>query len=439
MTRDERQDLAISLYRKSNGRGTFNHCTGFGKTTEAKKIVNKIKEVHGDIDYIVCVPTSPLKDQWEDRLDKDNHKVITIQWLLYQIKHGIIPKDTKIKCHFLVIDEIHKFAADQFSLIFEYIEYKFILGLTATYERLDGKQEIIDRFCPVIDIVTLEEARRNGWVADFTEYNWGIELSEEERKEYNELNERIDKHFPFFNTDYQLMISCCSAYGANNFIRIYDPEVIIEGKQLVDKSLVEYVTSKANVGKELFDRRSKILNDSPTKIDAVIEAVHYLKMKTVTFGLTINTADVITDKLKPIAVSYHSSIPTEVMMLPNKKGIIKPKKVGGKTRQKMVLDDFDKDKYQVMNTAKKADLGLDVAGLRAAIVYAATEDSGVHDQRRGRITRKEEITVDGQVVWKEAIIVNIYFKNTKDEYKLKHRQKNSFRIRNISRIDQIEI
>ena len=40
------------------------------------------------------------------------------------------------------------------------VKYKLILGLTATYERLDGREkEVLDLYCPVCDTITLEETK----------------------------------------------------------------------------------------------------------------------------------------------------------------------------------------------------------------------------------------------------------------------------------------
>ena len=59
--------------------------------------------------------------------------------------------------------ECHRVPADTFSHVFQTIKYKLILSLTATLERLDGKHELIEKYCPVVDEVTLEEARLHGW------------------------------------------------------------------------------------------------------------------------------------------------------------------------------------------------------------------------------------------------------------------------------------
>jgi len=54
------------------------------------------------------------------------------------------------------------FASDTFSKIFEVVEYSMILCLTATLQRLDGKEVIIKKYAPVCDTITLVEAESNG-------------------------------------------------------------------------------------------------------------------------------------------------------------------------------------------------------------------------------------------------------------------------------------
>ena len=53
-------------------------------------------------------------------------------------------------------------AAETFSKIFGKVSYKNILGLTATFERLDGKEVFISRYASVCDTITIEEAEANG-------------------------------------------------------------------------------------------------------------------------------------------------------------------------------------------------------------------------------------------------------------------------------------
>ena len=82
------------------------------------------------ISLIVVVPTDVLKNQWTKLLDERglglNCRVMIIN----------TASKTMEKCDLLILDEIHKFAANQFSQVFKTVKYKLILGLTATIERV---------------------------------------------------------------------------------------------------------------------------------------------------------------------------------------------------------------------------------------------------------------------------------------------------------------
>ena len=70
----------------------------------------------------------------------------------------------------LVQDECHRYVADQMAKVFQCVNYKNILCLTGTLERLDGKEKLIEFYAPVCDRITIEEAEANGWVAPHREY-----------------------------------------------------------------------------------------------------------------------------------------------------------------------------------------------------------------------------------------------------------------------------
>ena len=46
--------------------------------------------------------------------------------------------------------------------VFQKVQYQFILCLTGTLERLDMRHLLIDRYAPVCDRITIEEAEKNG-------------------------------------------------------------------------------------------------------------------------------------------------------------------------------------------------------------------------------------------------------------------------------------
>jgi superfamily II DNA or RNA helicase len=402
MIRDERQELGIDKYRATavgTGilKGTLNYCTGFGKTRVATMIIDKLVAKRGNILFIVVVPTNDLKEQWEGLLTKHkNYQVLTIQ--------GLTLRGLPLDCDLLILDEIHKMAANLFINVFDLIKYTHILGLTATYDRMDGRHILIDKYCPIIDTITLEEARRNEWIADFMQYNWGIEFDEYTKQRYDEISEQITKYFAYFDHNFNSMIQCSSVKGATVYLKRTTMIIPTEEEAKLQ-------SQKANVCRNLISERTTMLDKAYCKVDATIEAVNYLNMKTVTFGLSQSMADALASKM-PNTCSYHSSI--------------RPK-----SKLTDILKDFKQDKYICLHTAKKADLGLDVPDLQAGVIYAGYNDPGVQSQRIGRLIRKEGT--------KEAVIINIYIKDTKDEWTVKNRQKGSSRVRWINSLNEIKL
>lgn len=61
----------------------------------------------------------------------------------------------------LVVDECHLSASPTFINIYNCVEYKYLLGLTATLTRLDGSEKYLEQFMSVCDTITLQEALEN--------------------------------------------------------------------------------------------------------------------------------------------------------------------------------------------------------------------------------------------------------------------------------------
>ena len=54
------------------------------------------------------------------------------------------------------------YVSETFQEVFNCVDYDMILCLTATLERLDGKEVLIKSFAPVCDIVTVQDSQQNG-------------------------------------------------------------------------------------------------------------------------------------------------------------------------------------------------------------------------------------------------------------------------------------
>lgn len=58
--------------------------------------------------------------------------------------------------------EAHGSMASTLMSIFTTVNYRMLLCLTATIDRLDGRGEILKKYAPVCDQITLEEATKEG-------------------------------------------------------------------------------------------------------------------------------------------------------------------------------------------------------------------------------------------------------------------------------------
>ena len=163
MDRTERQLEGIKKWTNAGGKGTWVWGTGIGKTRGTLTLIQKLIKVNPKLFVLIIVPTDFLKEQWQRQL---------IEWNMFlNCKVEIINSAIKNEwsCDLLVQDECHQYVSETFKKIFEVVSYKMILCLTGTLERLDGKEILIKKYAPVCDTITLEEASKNGWVANSKE------------------------------------------------------------------------------------------------------------------------------------------------------------------------------------------------------------------------------------------------------------------------------
>ena len=97
------------------------------------------------------------------------------------------------------------------SKVFTCVKYKLILGLTATFERLDGKHILLQKYCPIVDVVTTVEALVNGWISEYKEYQVLIKVDDIE--EYKILNKEWLQHFEFFQFSFDVAMRMAGTEG----------------------------------------------------------------------------------------------------------------------------------------------------------------------------------------------------------------------------------
>lgn len=356
LTRDERQKESLRAWLNHKGKGCVEGCTGYGKTRIGLNAIETVRKRYPTLSVIVVVPTDVLKNQWTKLLDERglglNCKVMIIN----------TASKTMERCDLLILDEIHKFAANQFSQVFKTVKYKLILGLTATIERLDGKHELLKQYCPVVDTVTIEVAKANGWVSDFTEYQ--VIITAEDIDNYRQYNKEFVSHFEYFNFDFSLAMSMIGQVGLKNRLRYRDelcPNGTKEDKSKVLKEIMYHSMGFMHA----MQNRKKFIYNHPQKIEVAQEIIkHRADRKIITFSA--NTA-----MAEAIGIGY---------VYTGKEG---------KKKNRITIEEFEKLDKGVINSCKLAIEGFDCPGLSVGIVLGVDSSATKAIQSTGRVVRKE--------------------------------------------------
>jgi len=400
-SRDLRQNQCVDKYfnvlkDRSKKGATIMAATGFGKSRMAISIAKRFRVKFDDL-IIIVVPTKQLKKQWEGHVldNKIKNAVVTII-------NTVALKNDKYNCGLLILDELHLYAAEKFSKVFKLINYRYILGLTATMERLDGREELLKQYAPICDVVTQQEAKRNGWISNFFEFNLSIELDEKTQKELDEINGLNNKYLAWFNWDFTMAKNCLVLPNAINYAQKIGSDIGM---------VINYATQLMVV----IRKRKDLLYNYPAKVDAAIEVIKNVPVKTITFAQSIEIANRITKAFPVESLNYHSKMKAN--------------------DSEMAFKLFSSNKIRIINTAKALNQGTDVPDIELGIITSQTSSYASHTQITGRCARVH-IKEDGSL--KQSCVVNIYIKGSQEAVWLKSAQKNSAKgIINVSSVNDL--
>jgi len=248
----------------------------------------------------------------------------------------------------LVIDEAHKAAADQMSKVFYNCSPHFILGLTATYERLDGREVIIDKFAPVCDTITVEEATQNGWLSPYKEYKVVLKV---DLSEYEKANKTFLSAFSFFNFEWETAMKCCTNKQYQQKIaNLYNCPI-------------QQVRANAYSFNRALQFRKKFIANHPKKLE-IAEKILAARtnLKCITFNSSIKFCE---------QYSYGYVIHSQNKAKENQK----------------IIEEFSLASSGVLHSSKMANEGLDIPGLSLAIITGFNSSKISKVQRIGRVIR----------------------------------------------------
>lgn len=365
MTRTERQELAIEKWKKAGCRGSVIAATGTGKTRIALKCISRVLNKNPSVKTVVVVPTRVLKDQWE----KEIEEFFEGEFVNIEVKVLKTASMKKFYCNFLVIDESHTAAAASLRNVFKNCNPTFILGLTATYERLDGQEkEVLDKYCPPCDEITLQEATKNGWLSPYKEYRILVDV---DLTEYNNANRSFMNNFAVLNFDFNLGMMLCS-----NPIKLNQYAAQM-GMKSSDLKKVVYAWNKA-----LQFRKSFIINH-PKKLEIAKKIIEARKdKKIITFNSSVKQCEEYGD-----GYIVHSK--------------------NTKKKNQAIIDEFSKMPSACLHSVKMLEAGLNVPDINVGIAVGFTSSKISAVQTRGRCLRFEPN--------KEAEFFTIILKGTQEE------------------------
>jgi superfamily II DNA or RNA helicase len=330
--------------------------TGFGKTRVALKIIKWLQSLHPEITIIVVVPTTGLQEQWIEELDEFGCSREHVE--VYVINSVI--KNTHT-CNLLILDECHRYASADFKKVFDMVTYNMILCLTATFERLDGKEKLIAKYAPVVDKVSIQECLANKWVSNYKEYV--VVIEPDDLDEYDKLTAEFMTHFEFFDYDFGTAMSMVGKNGWKN--RYNYAKEICQNSALV-KDTLKTVTIHAMGLMRAMQTRKKYISSHPEKLRVAEEIIaHRPNSKIITFCATVAMAEQIQE-----GYVYTGK--------DSKKG------------NRVTLNEFSKMKSGVLNTVKKANEGINLPDLDVGIMLGVDSSKIKHAQTRGRVVRYQE-------------------------------------------------
>lgn len=336
-------------------------------------IIESFYKRNPNFSVLIAVPTEVLKEQWQRELAK--RKLFAV--CKVEIFNTIIKNEYQVDL--LCVDELHLSATPCHSILFVKVRYRYVLGLTATWERLDGNEVYLEKICPPCDVITLEDALKNGWVSEFRNYKVLIDV---DLTEYYQINKKFQSLFAIFSHDFKLVMQLlkdkrkAKIWAKNNGYDDKQTRGFLAAFMKLLKARKQFVMSHP----KKFEIANKILDARKDK-------------KCITFSATIKDAE----QFKNRGYVLHS----------------KQKK----KENKAIIDRFNEETCSVLSTSKSADAGVDIRGLSVGIIISGDSSVTRATQRKGRCIRLEPNKVPE--------IFTLVIRGTNDELWFNNSNKNS--------------
>jgi superfamily II DNA or RNA helicase len=358
------QEAALSRWRRNGNRGVLVLPTAAGKTYIALKAVEVLRT-----QTLIVVPTLDLIDQWRSRINEclgvdagavgggeNSVRMITVAtYDSAYLQAAFLGNRFRL----IVFDEVHHLASPSYMQIAQTYTAPYRMGLTATYERIDERHELLPMLVGdlIVNIEVDELAGKH--LAPYSYEKKYVELSPEEQRLY-------DKEM--------------------NTFRSY-----LREKRIVMKSPSDFQKFIMRTGRDPHARDALLARNRAVK--AALNSQEKIKALGKLLEANKNEKALIftlhTDLV--YAISRRFLIPSITYLTPKKE-------------RREILENFRKGNYQTIVTSQVLDEGIDVPDATIGYILSGTGSTRAYIQRLGRLLRK----VEG----KKARLIEIVSKET---------------------------
>jgi superfamily II DNA or RNA helicase len=346
----EYQSEALEAWQSNGRRGCIILPTGAGKTYVAMLAIQSAQR-----NTLVVAPTLELVRQWYDELRLSfrepvgivgggEHTVCALTVTTYDSAH-IHMEHLGNRFGLIIFDECHHLPSEAYRFAAEGCLAPFRLGLTATPERSDGREALLDTL--VGSIVYRKEVTdlAGDFLSDYFVETVYVRLSDAEMDAYTVARQR----YLSFVRSQGIRFNRKGAWS--EFIRIASR------------------SKEGLAALEAHREQRRLAHSAPSKLDYV-EALlrQHQKEKTIIFTNDNETAYAVSRRFLLPIITHQTKI----------------------SRRSDILDGFKSGVFQAVVTSKVLNEGIDVPEASVAIILSGSGSVREHVQRLGRILRKAE-------------------------------------------------
>jgi superfamily II DNA or RNA helicase len=343
------QTEALAAWEKQQSRGVVVLPTGAGKSQLAVMAIDKKRR-----SALVVAPTLDLVRQWYDLLRATFHVPIgVIGGGEHSVEALTVTTYDSAYLHMenyghrfglVVFDECHHLPSESYALAARQCIAPFRLGLTATPERSDGRDALLDaligRLAYRREIVDMS----GQYLAEYETERVAVDLTPEERAEYDaERNVYL-------------------AFVRSQGIRMGSPDGWTEFIMRASRS------EQGRRAMRAYRRQRELALAAPNKLDYVEHLLHeHRSDRAIVFTQDNATAYGISKRLLIPAITHQTKI----------------------SERSEILERLNDGRYGAVVTSKVLNEGVDVPSANVAIVVSGSGSVREHVQRLGRILRKQ--------------------------------------------------